>query len=58
MAQKIYERNNDYKEVTYNKIKGISFYSLLYVRYEVILNVDNKAHYIFIAKNLQIKKKM
>ena len=25
-------------------MKGISFYSPLYVRYEVILNVDNKAY--------------
>lgn len=43
-VKNIYKKNNDYKEVTYNEMKGISFYSPSYVRYEVILNVDNKTY--------------
>lgn len=42
--KKIYKNYNDFREVTYNKTKGFVYYYPLYIRYVVVLPINEKSY--------------
>lgn len=43
----VYKKYEDYKEITFNEIKGYSMYNASYVRYDVALPASNKVYVVF-----------